>query len=568
MLFAYYLLRASASGAKGRRSIGCAAGRGCRRQQTLLPPPPSTMESIESKARDWFDQGVSALTSHPCDLVGAISCFSRSVFLVPSAAGFQHRGEAFLRACDFRSALLNLRRAHAMSPESEPIRARLAQLHFIGGRLHLDAGGVSEAVRSFGEALALQPRNTDFWIFRIKAWIRGKSYGQALGELNRFIAHPTSEVYFVHPTTTTTQMPQTNSGGPVDSGSNVAHSGPHAAHRPHPSSFTDADGDGDFDYDAEDGGGGQGDGEFVADEGPLDLDSSSAVPAVLTDRGRATRLSLARTVQALILRAKLHVLLDRSDLALRDAGWAHRLAPGHAEVKALLESLAQKADFLYGSAMAHLLAGHAQHAITDLTRALELSPSQTKYYALRAQLLRQDQKYDDALRDLKQALSIAQTTRRAKRAKQRAEAKAAAAAAAGLDANSQSTAAEEQHTFVTAASEEDEDDDEEDDEKDEQQIELEKSLALTFNGLGVQYYQSGTSRAPARTRTRTRQSRHAVAHTFALLPPLLSSPRIGTVTSPTASVACRRRSSCRRVSECSSRIEAIVMKRLEKSKPP
>ena len=91
-----------------------------------------------------------------------------------------------------------------------------------------------------------------------------------------------------------------------------------------------------------------------------------------------------------------------------------------------LETLAQKAEFLYGAAVAHLLAGQPHEAIGELTRALELNPNQIKFYSLRAGLLRKQAEYDEALKDLKMALNIHHSVKNARRVKQQQTAAAAA----------------------------------------------------------------------------------------------------------------------------------------------
>lgn len=428
-------------------------------------------DAIDAKAHEWFTAGCASLDSHPADLLSAISSFTRAIFLCPDAGVlWYHRGESYFRLCDFHAAMVNFRRAHAL--DSAPnIRIRLSQLHFILGRLALDSGDIPSAVRSFTAALDLQPDNTDFWIFRIKAWIRGKSYGKALAELNEFITHPAAAEYLQNgannPAALTAAQREENRvrrerrrhQRDQERAKHAAEDGIDTSHIDEPQSDDDA-----------------GDDEPAqADSAPLDLDSSPA-PALLTARGRATALSLWRTVQALILRAKLHVLLSRSDLALRDAGWAIHLAPSNPEVVALLETLSQKAEFLYGTAVAHVLAGEKDAAIVELSKALELNPHQVKFYSMRSRLLRDSHRYDDALKDIKMALSISESMRAARRAKREAE--MAAQATENNNSESQNGGA----TFVTAPNDEEE-------EKTPEQAELENSLALTFNGLGVQYFQ-------------------------------------------------------------------------------
>ena len=491
--------------------------------------------SIESKAREWFDAGCEALDSHPADLTAAVTAFTRSIFLCPHVGSTWYmRGEAYFRMCDFRTALVNFRRAQVLDPSSVDIRQRLSQLHFVLGRLSLESNDIPSAVRSFTCALDLQPTNTDYWIFRIKAWIRGKSYGRALAELNEFITSPSSEDYFQ-----TKQQQQQNQAG-----NQTGRTHRNKTHRSKASeSYIDSkdvpnDRNNLLDPDYDDGSGEpHPEDSFLSEEHvPVDFSASSQAPSLLTARGRSSALTLFRTVQALILRAKLHVLLARSDLALRDAGWALHLAPGNSEVTALLENLSQKAEFLYGAAVAHVLAGEKELAIEELTKALELNPHQVKFYSMRSGLLRDAKRYDDALKDIKTAISISDSLRLARRMRRQQEQEHAHAH------NSDSMPTESDHrqrdgsmesktsissnptvstspTFVTGL-------DEEYEEKDEEQKELEKSLALTFNGLGVEYFQSD-----AQNSTKESNSKQSILSAISFCPFVFSSLLSGVVTS-------------------------------------
>jgi len=443
------------------------------------------MEQIDQAAERLFSQGVARMNALPADLTGAVSCFTRALYLVPSAAPLHaHRGEALLRLCDLSAAVLSFRRAHALDPSDQSIRVRLAQLHYMQGRLHLDSGETEHAAAEFSEALALHPRYSDCWLLRIKAWIRGRSYGRALHELNTFITHEDSEGYFAEQEQRAHHSEQTGVEPLKQQESKEEGGGDEQAYAPVR--------------------------EPLPDQAlPANLDTAAAEPALLRARSiqavdgaaaagaepaasmavavpsasAVSDLSLWRTVQALILRAKLHVLLERSDLALRDAGWAHALSPSNAEVAELLQTLAQKAESLYGTATAHVLAGQPDQAIGALTRALELNPNDVRCYSMRAALLRAQKRYDEALKDLKGALQITVQQRRIRNLQRGAQ-----AGAASDDPESKLAGGQ---TFLSEVALGADEAGAADEEKDEQQLALEKSLALTFNGLGVQYYETG-----------------------------------------------------------------------------
>jgi tetratricopeptide (TPR) repeat protein len=437
-------------------------------------------DQIEDAAARFFDQGVSRMNAVPPDLPSAVIFFSRALFLCPNSPALHaHHGESLLRLCDFSAALLAFRKAHILSPNDESIRIRLSQLHYISGRLLFENGESECAASSFTMALELNPKYLDAWLLRIKSWIRGKFYGRALHELNTFI-HQSDNDREIEQQKTEELLLQIQQQENIQQQTTKKEE----EHKRTTDSET-----GILPSESHD--------ESSPDRAlPSNLDSASSEPALLrsatnaaTARANASELSLWRTVQALILRAKLHILLERSDLALRDAGWAQSLDPRNKEVHALLTALAHKAEALYGNATAHVLAGEPAAALTALTRALELNPNDIKCYSMRASLLRADKKFDEALRDLKQALQITVAMRHA-----RLQAQETSLHNTSLDKSQQSHPQDPQEqlaggrTFLSEVTLT-EDIGVIDEEKDSQQIELEKSLALTFNGLGVEYFE-------------------------------------------------------------------------------
>jgi hypothetical protein len=100
---------------------------------------------------------------------------------------------------------------------------------------------------------------------------------------------------------------------------------------------------------------------------------------------------------------------------------------------------------------------------------------------MRANILRSRHRFDDALHDLKLGLNIAVGARQARQLNRMA------AAAKESESGSNLSGASQQQSFLTQDPEALLDEGED---KDAQQLELEKSLAMTFNGLGVQYFQS------------------------------------------------------------------------------
>ena len=171
--------------------------------------------------------------------------------------------------------------------------------------MYLNEERLDEAGLAFAEAKALDPNNPDFWIFRIKSYIKAKNYAKAMEEINEIISHSVG-----------------STGGVVES---------------------------------------RGDGEQE--------DGDTVLTKVFSGEDQN-----GPSVDAIMLRAKLHMLLQRPDLAQRDVGWAYSLQPLNVEVRELLDRLAQRSKQLYGNATANLLAGKHDAAAKACEKYLATEP--------------------------------------------------------------------------------------------------------------------------------------------------------------------------------------------------
>lgn len=122
--------------------------------------------------------------------------------------------------------------------------------------------------------------------------------------------------------------------------------------------------------------------------------------------GTTVRVTPGLFVEALLLRARIHLSLNAFSLAKDDAALAHDLAPASHEVLSLLASMTDSASSLSLRAQSNLIRGRADAAITDLTAAIAIRPTEVELYLSRASALRQEGLLDASLSDLKIALSI------------------------------------------------------------------------------------------------------------------------------------------------------------------
>jgi len=76
------------------------------------------------------------------------------------------RAEAYIRLCDFQSAILNYKKACLMAPSNEEYYDRLAFLYYFQGQSLFDQKLYPEALESFSRAAEMCPQNVGYHIRR------------------------------------------------------------------------------------------------------------------------------------------------------------------------------------------------------------------------------------------------------------------------------------------------------------------------------------------------------------------------------------------------------------------
>lgn len=79
---------------------------------------------------------------------------------------FVERAEAYLRLCDFQSAILNYKKACLLDPSNEDYYNRLSFLYFFQGQSLFDQRLYPEALEAFSRAAEMRPDNIGYHIRR------------------------------------------------------------------------------------------------------------------------------------------------------------------------------------------------------------------------------------------------------------------------------------------------------------------------------------------------------------------------------------------------------------------
>ncbi|XP_077692376.1 tetratricopeptide repeat protein 16 [Eretmochelys imbricata] len=91
----------------------------------------------------------------------AVICYSKAINLNPQQVEFYvQKAEAFLKLCDFQSAVLNLRKAYSLSSAKEEYVERMAFILYLQGQSLFDQEVYGDALESFTRASELQPDNS------------------------------------------------------------------------------------------------------------------------------------------------------------------------------------------------------------------------------------------------------------------------------------------------------------------------------------------------------------------------------------------------------------------------
>ena len=88
----------------------------------------------------------------------AVRCFTKAINLDPKHIDYYtQRGEAFMRLCDYQSAILNYKKACILDPDNPQHYNRLAFIYYFYGQCLFDQKLFPEALESFSRAAEMRP---------------------------------------------------------------------------------------------------------------------------------------------------------------------------------------------------------------------------------------------------------------------------------------------------------------------------------------------------------------------------------------------------------------------------
>lgn len=79
---------------------------------------------------------------------------------------YVERAEAYIQLCDFKSAILNYKRACLLEPDNEEYYHRLSFLYYFMGQTLFDQRLYPEALECFSSAAEMNPDNVGYHIRR------------------------------------------------------------------------------------------------------------------------------------------------------------------------------------------------------------------------------------------------------------------------------------------------------------------------------------------------------------------------------------------------------------------
>jgi len=118
----------------------------------------------------------------------ALSLLGKAAFLCPNfAAIFFKRAEIYAQSCDFKSALVNFRKAYNLNPEDHDTKFRYAAALDVQGQLFMDASDYDTAIIYFTQAIDLNGLEANFWLHRSLSYVQRKQWRKAVRDADHCI---------------------------------------------------------------------------------------------------------------------------------------------------------------------------------------------------------------------------------------------------------------------------------------------------------------------------------------------------------------------------------------------
>jgi tetratricopeptide (TPR) repeat protein len=118
----------------------------------------------------------------------ALSLLGKAAFLCPNFATIYYkRAEIYAQSCDFKSALVNFRKAFHLSPEDHNTKFRYAAALDVQGQLFMDNLDFDTAITYFTQAIDLNGLEANFWLHRALCYVQRKQWRKAVRDADHCI---------------------------------------------------------------------------------------------------------------------------------------------------------------------------------------------------------------------------------------------------------------------------------------------------------------------------------------------------------------------------------------------
>ncbi|KAL4219087.1 Tetratricopeptide repeat protein 16 [Mactra antiquata] len=148
------------------------------------PPQPSMKEIMDETAVKHFDKALQMKEDK--NHQGVILYINKAMGIrKDDVRFFVERAEAYLRLCDFQSAILNYKKACLMDPSNDVYYNRLAFLYYFQGQSLFDQRLYPEALEAFSRAAEMSPDNIGYHIRSITCLAALQRHGECLALVNK-----------------------------------------------------------------------------------------------------------------------------------------------------------------------------------------------------------------------------------------------------------------------------------------------------------------------------------------------------------------------------------------------
>ncbi|XP_021341752.1 tetratricopeptide repeat protein 16-like, partial [Mizuhopecten yessoensis] len=139
---------------------------------------------IERKAAEHFTKAM--LLKASGDHQGCINAVNKAMGLVPDIPKYHvARAEAYIQLCDFKSAILNYKKACLLEANNDGYYSRLSFLYYFQGQTLFDQRLYPEALECFSSAAEMNPDNVGYHIRSITCLAALQRHGECLALVNK-----------------------------------------------------------------------------------------------------------------------------------------------------------------------------------------------------------------------------------------------------------------------------------------------------------------------------------------------------------------------------------------------